>query len=103
MRGGLGRAASAGCGIATSLPLDDSVLAALASSELGLQWTKEDPVVPGGEGPGRFPEPPRRPPPTRVEATQKGEVLKYAGERPLLVLDLTASTPAAAQTLLGLA
>jgi hypothetical protein len=90
-------------GSLTSLPLDDSVLVALASSELGLQWTKEDPTVPGVPGPGPLPPPPPRPAPTRVEATQKGDVLKYAGERPLLRLDLTASTPAAAQTLVGLA
>ncbi len=87
----------------TSLPLDDSVLVALADSGIGLQWTKEDPITTGGPGPGPLPPPPPRPAPTRVEVTQQGDLLNYAAERPLLMLDLTASTPAAAQTLLGLA
>lgn len=91
-------------GSLTSLPLDDSVLIALGNSDLALQWTKEGPIIPGGPAAGGpVPPPPTRPVPTQVEATQNDEVLKYAAERPLLRLLLTAATPAAAQALLGLA
>ncbi|MGH9449736.1 MAG: DUF499 domain-containing protein [Terriglobia bacterium] len=87
----------------TSLVLDDSVRVTSADTETGSQWIKEDPIEGPGPVPGGFPPPPPRPAPARVEATQANEVLNCAAERPLLSLALTARTPAAAQTLLGLA
>jgi len=86
----------------TSLTLDDSVYITTSGSEYGLQWVKEDKPGYGEPGPAPVPPPPK-PGSTRETAKSWERILELALERPLLRLKLSASKPAAADTLMALA
>jgi hypothetical protein len=97
----------AGCrrripGTLATLPLDDSVLVTQKDSEIAAAWLKEE--KPAGKVRDKddivFPPPPAQ---SRVQASTWAKAIEYARERPLLKLDLIASSPVSALSLLSLA
>jgi len=87
-----------------SLPLDDNVLITTASTPYASEWLKVDePKQPSGSGSGhKMPPPPEPAGPTRADNWE--QVIQLAREGQMLRgLELSASTPADAATLIGLA
>jgi hypothetical protein len=88
-------------GSLSSLPLDDTVQIARATTETAKAWVQVDPV--GGEPGKRRPiSTPPIPSPTAT-AQEWGKARDLAAARPLVSLQLKAQTPSAASTLSGLA
>ena len=89
-------------GTLAALPLDDAVLIARQDNEIASIWVKED--KPGQQIPKKgvegVPPPPEQ---SRVQASTWAKVIEYAKIRPLLELELIASSPVSAQSLLALA
>ncbi len=88
----------------TSFKLDDEALLAATGSNLAAEWLKVDKEQAAGKGGlGGIPTPPRLPAAGKVQATTWEKVVEYAETRPLLDLELTASSPASAAKLIALA
>lgn len=88
----------------TTLALDVDVWIAVKTNYFAQEWIKESKEAGGQAGNGKSvftPSPPR--PPDRVTATTWEKVLEFAGDRPLLKLQLVAHSPAAGASLLNLA
>ncbi|MFZ2055381.1 MAG: DUF499 domain-containing protein, partial [Candidatus Aminicenantales bacterium] len=88
-------------GTLATLPLDDSVLVTQKDSEIAATWLKKD--TPTGKVRDKddkgFPPPDRG----KVQASTWAKAIEYASQRPLLKLELIASSPVSAQGLLALA
>jgi len=92
-------------GTLTSFKLDDERLIATAGSAPAAEWLKVDKDEDAGKGGflGKFPPPPQPKVEGKVQASTWEKAIEYAENRPLLDLELTASTPAGAAKLIALA
>jgi len=89
-------------GSLTTLALDDTVLVARADNEIALSWVKED--RPEDKEQESIREGVLHPPePGKIQASTWNKAIEYARERPLLKLELMATSPAAASSLIALA
>lgn len=90
-------------GTLTSFKLDDETLIA-AGSAPAAEWLRVDKDEDAGKGGfgGKFPLPPTPKVEGKVHATSWEKAVEYAERRPLLDLELTASTPAGAAKLIAL-
>jgi hypothetical protein len=86
----------------TTISLDEATLLTRADSDIAAEWVRVDQVgvkdIPVGPGPWKPPVAP-----DKVTAYTWEDTVAYAADRPLMKLQLTASTPAAAGKLMGLA
>jgi hypothetical protein len=90
-------------GSLSTLALDEATLLTRPASATGQEWVKVEPVSPIPGGPDVKVPTPKPPPPGEVTAYNWEDAVQYAGERPLLQLQLRAPNPAAANKLLALA
>jgi len=91
-------------GTLTSFKLDDERLIATAGSAPAAEWLKVDKDEDAGKGGflGKFPPPPQPKVEGKVQASAWEKAIEYAENRPLLDLELTASTPAGAAKLIAI-
>jgi hypothetical protein len=90
-------------GSLSTLALDEATLLTRPPSATGQEWVKVEPVSPIPGGPDVKVPTPKPPPPGEVTAYNWEDAVQYAGERPLLQLQLRTPNPAAANKLLALA
>ncbi len=88
-------------GAPTTFPLDDSVLVTRADSKAAASWLRVETEQRSEAAAIPVPAPPAEA--ARVTASTWEKVIEYAEDRPLLRLELTAATPAAAAALQSLA
>lgn len=87
-------------GSLSTLSLDDSVLIARYDNEIAQTWIKEDAIP--GKGEAGVKDFPPSPEPSKVQASTWNKAIEYAKERPLLRLELTATSPSSARSLIAL-
>jgi hypothetical protein len=88
-------------GVLATLSLDESIRVKISGTQVASEWIKED--KPGKDVPKKGVEGTLPPSASRVTASTWAKAVEYARDRPLLKLELIASSPVSAQSLLSLA